>query len=333
MRVLVTGGVGYVGSHTVVALHEAGHEVVVVDNFSNCSRRTADALRSLTTADLAVVEADACDRGMLDALFAEQRFDAVVHFAALKAVSESVEKPLDYYRNNLMSTIALAQTMAAHGVARIVFSSSCTVYGEPQTVPVTEATPTGAAQSPYGHTKHMCEQILADASAALGLEVAALRYFNPVGAHPSSLIGEDPSGIPNNLVPRVMQAADGRLERLLVYGGDYDTPDGSAVRDYLHVMDLAEAHAAALDALSEGALSGFAPVNLGTGVGHSVLELISVAERVVGAAIPHEIVGRRPGDVERIWADPTFAAEALGWRAERDLPQMLADHWNFQRRS
>jgi len=332
MTVLVTGGLGYVGSHCVVALHEAGREMVVVDNFSNSSQRTVDALRSLTRPDLQVVDADVCDRGRLDLLFAEHRFDSVVHFAALKAVAESVEKPLDYYRNNLTSTIALLEAMVAHGVSAFLFSSSCTVYGQPDEIPVTESTPAGAAQSPYGHTKGMCEQILADASAAFGIDVATLRYFNPVGAHPSSLIGEDPAGIPNNLVPRVMQVADGQMDKLLVYGGDYDTPDGSAIRDYLHVMDLAEAHAAALDAVAGGRLRGFTPVNLGTGVGYSVLELLEVAGEVVGAPIPHEIVGRRPGDVEKIWADPSFAAEVLGWRTRRDLRQMLADHWNFQRR-
>jgi UDP-glucose 4-epimerase len=328
MATLVTGGAGYIGSHTVVALHETGREVVVIDNLSHSSAGAIDAVRALTTPDLVFVEGDLLDRATLDRVFATHDIDEVVHFAAFKAVGESVEKPLDYYRNNLGSTINVADAMAAHGVGRLVFSSSCTVYGQPEEIPVTEAAPTGA-ESPYGWTKYMSEQILADAARALPLDVVLLRYFNPVGAHPSGSIGEDPNGIPNNLVPFVMQVAVGRLEKVRVFGADYDTRDGSGVRDYIHVMDLAEAHVAALDALAAG-LRGAIPVNIGTGVGNSVLEVIDAAGAAVGTPIPYEIVGRRPGDIAQTWAATDRAAEVLGWRATRDLDEMLRDHWRWQ---
>ena len=328
MATLVTGGAGYIGSHTAVALHESGREVVVIDNLANASPAAVDALRSLTTPDLTFVEGDLLDAATVDALFDRHDIDDVVHFAAYKAVGESVEKPIEYYRNNLGSTIGLVDAMVSHGVGRLVFSSSCTVYGQPQEMPVTEAAPTGA-ESPYGWTKYMSEQILVDAARALPLDVALLRYFNPVGAHPSGSLGEDPNGIPNNLVPYVMQVAAGRLEKVRVFGGDYDTPDGSGVRDYVHVMDVAEAHVAALDALDRG-LSGAVPINIGTGVGHSVLELIEAASAAVGRPIPHEIVDRRPGDIAQTWAATDRAAELLGWRASRDLADMMRDHWNWQ---
>lgn len=328
MATLVTGGAGYIGSHTAVALHEAGREVVVIDNLANSSLQAVDALRSLTTSDLTFVEGDLLDAATVDALFERHEIDDVVHFAAYKAVGESVEKPIEYYRNNLGSTIGLVDAMVSHGVERLVFSSSCTVYGQPEEMPVTEAAPTGA-ESPYGWTKYMSEQILVDAALALPLDVVLLRYFNPVGAHPSGSLGEDPNGIPNNLVPYVMQVAAGRLEKVRVFGGDYETPDGSGVRDYVHVMDVAEAHVAALDALDRG-LTGAVPVNIGTGVGHSVLELIEAAGAAVGRPIPHEIVDRRPGDIAQTWAATDKAAELLGWRASRDLAEMMRDHWNWQ---
>jgi UDP-glucose 4-epimerase len=331
MATLVTGGAGYIGSHTAVALHETGRDVVVIDNFSNSGPKAVDALRVLTTPDLAFVEGDLLDSDAVRRVFRDHDIDEVIHFAAYKAVGESVAKPLDYYRNNLGSTIGLVEAMVEYEVSRLVFSSSCTVYGQPDEIPVTEAAPTGA-ESPYGWTKYMSEQILTDASAALPLDVVLLRYFNPVGAHPSGTLGEDPNGIPNNLVPFVMQVAVGRMEQVRVFGTDYDTPDGSGVRDYIHVMDLAEAHVAALDALASG-LSGAVPINVGTGVGSSVLEVIKAASDAVGAEIPYEVVDRRPGDIAKTWAATDYAAEVLGWRATRDLDEMLRDHWRWQSRN
>jgi len=328
MATLVTGGAGYIGSHTVVALNEAGRDVVVIDNFSNSSAKAVDALRALTTPDLVFVEGDLLDAATVDRVFADHDIDEVVHFAAYKAVGESVAKPIEYYRNNLGSTLTLVDAMAEHDVGRLVFSSSCTVYGQPEENPVSESAPTGA-ESPYGWTKYMSEQILADATNAIPLDVVLLRYFNPVGAHPSGAIGEDPNGIPNNLVPFVMQVAVGRLDKVRVFGGDYETPDGSGVRDYIHVMDLAEAHVAALDALA-GGLRGATPINIGTGVGNSVLEVIEAAGAAVGAPIPYEIVQRRPGDIAQTWAATDRAAELLGWRSTRDLDDMLRDHWRWQ---
>ncbi|MDW3217967.1 MAG: UDP-glucose 4-epimerase GalE [Acidimicrobiales bacterium] len=329
MATLVTGGAGYIGSHTAVALHDAGRDVVIVDNLSNSSPKAVDAVRALTTEDLAFVEADLLDTDALVRIFADHTIDEVVHFAAHKAVGESVEKPLTYYRNNLGSTIGLVEAMAEHGVSKLVFSSSCTVYGEPDVVPVTESAPTGA-QSPYGWTKYMSEQILRDAAGAMPLDVVLLRYFNPVGAHPSGTIGEDPNGIPNNLVPFVMQVAVGRLDQVRVFGDDYDTPDGTGVRDYIHVMDLAEAHVAALEALASGRLRGAHPVNVGTGNGYSVLEVIRAASQAVGRDLPYEVVGRRPGDIAKTWAATDHAADVLDWRARRGIDEMLADHWRWQ---
>ena len=331
MAVLVTGGAGYIGSHTAVALHEAGREVVLIDNFSNSSPKAVDAVRALTTDSMPIVEADLLDSDAVTRVFKDHDIDEVIHFAAYKAVGESVEKPLDYYRNNLGSTIGLVDAMVEAGVSKLVFSSSCTVYGQPDVVPVTEASPTGA-ESPYGWTKYMSEQILSDAAAALDLDVVLLRYFNPVGAHESGTLGEDPNGIPNNLVPFVMQVAVGRLEKIKIFGGDYDTADGTAVRDYIHVVDLAEGHVAALDALS-GSMSGCTAVNLGTGVGSTVLDVVNAASEAVGFPIPHEVVDRRAGDVEKIYAEPGYAEEVLGWRTSRNLSDMMRDHWNWQRQN
>lgn len=329
MAVLVTGGAGYIGSHTAIALHESGREVVILDNLRNSSAAAVDAVRSLTTPDMVFVEGDAGDQATLDEVFSTHDIDEVVHFAALKAVGESAEIPLDYFANNIGSTIAVARAMLQHGVRKFVFSSSATVYGDPDTVPVAEDASTGAT-NPYGRTKLMSEQILRDVAAADDLDVVLLRYFNPVGAHESGTIGEDPVGIPNNLVPFVMQVAVGRREQLNVFGDDYDTPDGTCIRDYVHVVDLAEGHVAALDAL-DGTLKGACTaVNLGTGVGSSVLEVIAAAEVAIGAPIPKEIVGRRAGDVDRCYADPSYAQAALGWKASRDLATMLRDHWNWQ---
>ncbi|MEM9521654.1 MAG: UDP-glucose 4-epimerase GalE [Actinomycetota bacterium] len=329
MAVLVTGGAGFIGSHTAVALHESGRDVVLLDNLHNASAAAVDAVRALTTPDMAFVEGDLLDASMLDAVFNDYAIDEVIHFAAYKAVGESVAKPLEYYGNNLGSTIGVAQAMARHEVDRLVFSSSCTVYGQPDQVPVTEAAPTGA-ESPYGWTKYMSEQILADASAASDLDVALLRYFNPVGAHRSGTLGEDPNGIPNNLVPFVMQVAVGRLDHVRVFGDDYDTHDGTGVRDYIHVMDLAEAHVAALDGLANGSIDGAVPINVGTGVGYSVLDVVKAASAAVGRELPYEVVDRRPGDIAKTWAATETAAELLGWRSTRDLEEMVADHWRWQ---
>ena len=329
MAVLVTGGAGYIGSHTAVALGETGRDVVIVDNFVNSSPRAVDAVRALTTAEVALVEADLCDGDAVRRVFARHPITEVVHFAAYKAVAESVDEPLAYYRNNLDSLLGLLEAMLDNGVGRLVHSSSCTVYGQPEVLPVSESAPVGA-ESPYGRTKLMSEQIITDVCAVRPMDAMMLRYFNPVGAHPSGEIGEDPAGEPANLVPRIMLAAAGRAERLRVYGGDYDSTDGTAVRDYVHVMDLAEGHAAALDA--DIAPKRSRVYNLGTGSGTTVLQVLAAAAYAVGAPIPHEIAERRPGDVEACWADCTRAREELAWQARRTLPQMLADHWHFASR-
>ena len=331
MAVLVTGGAGYLGTHTAVALHEAGHRVVLLDDLSNSSERAVDAVRSLVGADagsdVPFVFGDAADVDLVSRAITEHGVDEVVHFAAYKSVSQSVERPLAYFANNMGSLIGVVEAMEATGIRRLVFSSSCTVYGEPAEVPVTESSPTGAA-NPYGWTKLHGEQFLKQVAAAGGLDVMLLRYFNPVGAHPSGILGEDPQGIPTNLVPFLMQVAVGVQERLRVFGGDYDTPDGSPVRDYLHVVDLAEGHVAALNAL--GSNPGCTTLNLGTGRGYSVLEVVAAAEAVLGRPVPHEVVGRRPGDVARIWAGIDLAEQVLGWSATRDLTEMLTDHWRWQ---
>jgi UDP-glucose 4-epimerase len=327
-RALVTGGAGYIGSHTCVTLLEAGWDVVIVDNLSNSSEVAVERLRELVPGGgLTFVEGDLLDAATLDRCFAEG-IDAVVHFAGCKAVGESVAVPLKYYENNVAATVELLKAMQRHDVRRLVFSSSCTVYGAPDVVPVTEAAPIGAA-SPYGRSKLYIEEMLRDVAASEpGWHIALLRYFNPVGAHPSGRIGEDPRGIPNNLMPFAMQVAVGRRDVLTVFGGDYDTPDGTCIRDYIHVMDLAEGHLAALAALDR--IEGAVPVNLGTGIGYSVLDLVTAASKAVGRDIPYVIGDRRPGDVEAVWSDPAFAKELLGWEAVRSLDEMCADNWRWQ---
>jgi len=327
-RALVTGGAGYIGSHTCVTLLEDGWDVVVVDNLANSSAVAIDRLRELVPgASLTFVEGDLLDAAVLDRCFAGG-IDAVVHFAGCKAVGESVAVPLKYYENNLAATVELLKAMQRHDVRRLVFSSSCTVYGAPDRVPVTEDAPIGAA-SPYGRTKLYIEEMLRDVAASEpGWHVALLRYFNPVGAHPSGRIGEDPRGIPNNLMPFAMQVAVGRRDRLTVFGGDYATPDGTCIRDYIHVMDLAEGHLAALDALDR--IDGAVAVNLGTGIGYSVLDLVHAASKAVGRDIPYVIGDRRAGDVEAVWSDPSFARDLLGWHASRSLDEMCADNWRWQ---
>lgn len=328
MATLVTGGAGYVGSHTVVTLHDSGREVVVLDDFSAAPRRTVDALRSLTLRSLRVVEADAADAPAVDAVLQRHEIDSVIHFAALKSAPESLADPIRYYSRNLASTMVLAEACARHGVRRFVFSSSAAVYGTPATLPVTEEAP-AAPQSPYGASKQMCERILADTAAAVGGQAVMLRYFNPVGAHPSGRLGEDPLGTPENLVPRVMQTLLALRGPVPVFGSDYDTRDGTAVRDYVHVMDVAEAHTAVLDAaLGERSSRAY---NVGTGRGSTVLEVLAAASQAAGRPVPHEMRGRRPGDAAAIWADCARAARELRWTPRRGLQEMLDDHWSFAR--
>ncbi len=328
LKVLLTGGAGYIGSHTAVECLAAGHEVVVFDNLSNSSPKSLERVAQIAGRPVAFVEGDIRDRAALARLFADHAIDAVVHFAGLKAVGESVEQPLRYYDNNIAGSIALFETMAAAGVKSVVFSSSATVYGDPARVPITEDFPLSAT-NPYGWSKLFIETMLRDvAHADAGWKVALLRYFNPVGAHASGLIGEDPRGIPNNLMPYIAQVAVGRRAQLSVFGGDYPTPDGTGVRDYIHVVDLARGHVAALNKLA--GLAGVHTWNLGTGRGVSVLEMVRAFEAASGRPVPYQIVERRAGDVAQCWADPARAAADLGWRAEYDLARMCADAWRWQ---
>lgn len=329
VRVLVTGGAGYIGSHTVLALVGAGHEVEIVDSFVNAKRSVLPRLTELAGRPLTCHEVDLCDRERTDALLAGRAFDAVVHFAGFKAVGESVEQPLAYYDNNLGSTLSLLAAMRTHGVRHLVFSSSATVYGDHARAPFTEDLPT-TATNPYGWTKVMIEQILRDLAASdPSWRFALLRYFNPVGAHASGRIGEDPRGIPNNLVPFIAQVAVGRRDELAVFGGDYPTPDGTCLRDYIHVEDLAAGHVAALERI-RGGDEPIGTWNLGTGRGSSVLEMVAAFARAVGREIPHRIVARRPGDIAVSFADPSRAREELGWQAARDIDDMCVDTWRWQ---
>lgn len=327
--ILVTGGAGYIGSHTCVALLEAGHEVLVVDNLSNGSEealRRVERIAGRRLAGFHVV--DIRDRAALGQIFRQYPIEVVVHFAALKAVGESVQHPVRYYDNNVAGTIALVEVMQAAGVHRLVFSSSATVYGDPASVPISESFPTSAT-NPYGWSKLMTEQVLRDLVASSPeWRVVLLRYFNPVGAHPSGTIGEDPLGLPNNLMPYVSQVAVGKLECLRVFGNDYPTPDGSGVRDYIHVVDLAEGHVCAVERID--ALERCACINLGTGRGYSVLEVIAAFEQASGRRVPYEVVARRAGDVAQCWADPALAEAVLGWRARHDLASMCRDAWAWQ---
>jgi UDP-glucose 4-epimerase len=330
-RLLVTGGAGYIGSHTAVALLEAGHEVVSLDNYSNSSPRALERVSRIAGRPLTAVEGDVRDGALLKRLFSQQPFDGVIHFAALKAVGESVSKPLAYYDNNVAGTLALLQAMQSAAVTCFVFSSSATVYGAPDELPITEQAPIRST-NPYGATKVMVEQMLRDlATADAAWSVVSLRYFNPIGAHPSGEIGEDPNDIPNNLFPFICQVAAGRRERLAVFGNDWPTADGTGVRDYLHVVDLAAGHLRAFDFARRR--RGFTPVNLGTGRGVSVLQLVHAFKAATGRSIPFSIVERRPGDIAACWADPSVAARLLGWRAERSIEQACADGWRWQSRN
>lgn len=330
MRVLVSGGAGYIGSHTVLKLIASGHDVVVVDDFSNSKPTVVGRLEALSGTHVPVHSFDLTDVDKTERLFAHEQIDAVVHFAGLKAVGESVAKPIEYYRNNLDSTLSLLAAMRRHGVHRLVFSSSATVYGENAPVPYREDYEHLSSSSPYGQTKVMIERIMSDVAAASdGLRVALLRYFNPVGAHPSGQIGEDPQGIPNNLMPFIAQVAVGRREKLTVFGDDYPTADGTCERDYLHVEDLAAGHVAALEHLDD-MVTAVRAFNLGTGTGTSVLAMLKAFERAVGRELPYEVGPRRAGDLAAFWADPSRANDELGWRAVKTIDDMCADTWRWQ---
>ena len=334
-KVLVTGGAGYIGSHTAVALHEAGFMPVLVDNLHNSKASAVDGVRAIVGDDVPFESLDIRNAPELNALFERHDFVGVLHFAAHKAVGESMAKPAMYASNNVGGLGVLLEVASAHEVDNIVFSSSCTVYGEPEDMPVAESAPFQRAESPYGWTKQACERVLEDHAAANGAShVALLRYFNPIGAHPSAHIGELPLGVPNNLIPFLTQAVSGIRKALMVFGGDYDTPDGTCIRDYLHVMDLAEAHVAALTWCLDQPddRSVIRPFNLGTGKGASVLEVIQGFERATGQKVPYTMGGRREGDVVAIWADPSRAADELGWRTTRSLETSLADAWRWQER-
>ncbi len=328
MRILVTGGAGYIGSHTCLELLRAGYQVIVVDNLSNSKEVSLQRVQELAGKPLQFYRVDLLDRQALAQVFDDNAIEAVIHFAGLKAVGESVSVPLRYYQNNVAGTLVLCEVMQAHGVKELVFSSSCTVYGQPQRVPITEDFPLSAT-NPYGRSKLMIEEILRDLHASdPAWNIILLRYFNPVGAHPSGRIGEDPRGIPNNLMPYITQVAVGRLAELSVFGADYPTRDGTGVRDYIHVVDLALGHLAAVRKLAQK--PGVVAYNLGTGRGYSVLEMVAAFERACGKVIPYRITPRRPGDIAETYADPTLAQTELGWSAVRGLDEMCADAWRWQ---
>jgi UDP-glucose 4-epimerase len=334
-KILVTGGTGYIGSHTVVELQQSGYEVIVVDDLSNSSIEVLDNIEKITGIKPAFEKFDLADREKTSEFFSRNNdIKAIIHFAASKAVGESVEKPLLYYRNNLVSLMNILENQLEHNIPNIVFSSSCTVYGQPDQLPVTEQTPRKDAESPYGNTKRVNEDILKDTvSANPQLKAIALRYFNPIGAHPSALIGELPLGVPQNLVPFITQSAAGLRGELKVFGNDYNTPDGSAVRDYINVVDLAKAHVVAIERLlSEKNKAGYEVFNLGTGEGLSVLQIVEGFEKATGIKVNYRIIDRRPGDIEKIWADTTYANQELGWKAETGLEETLLSAWNWEKR-
>ena len=327
--ILITGGAGYIGSHAAVVLLQAGFDVVVIDNLCNSSRESLGRVQQITGKPLTFLKGDIRDRAFLQQVFAQHVIDAVMHFAGLKAVGESVQKPLEYYSTNVYGTTALCEAMAAANVFTMIFSSSCTVYGEPKQIPVTENQPTGQPTNPYGRSKLMAEQVLMDLYASdPRWSIALLRYFNPIGAHESGLIGENPNGIPNNLMPYITQVAVGRLKQLKVFGNDYSTPDGTGVRDYIHVMDLVEGHLAALLTLQNK--NGVNIWNLGTGAGYSVLQIVRAFEATSGRHVPYAFAPRRAGDIAEIYADPKKAQTELGWAAKRDLNVMTQDAWRWQ---
>lgn len=329
MNVLVTGGIGYIGSHTCVQMMEAGMKPIIIDNLCNANIAVLERIETLSGEPATFYQGDIRDEAFLDSLFRQHDIQAVIHFAGLKAVGESVSKPLDYYDNNVNGSLVLARCMRKAGVKRLIFSSSATVYGDPAQVPITESSPTGATTNPYGRSKHMVEQCLSDLYyAEKDWSITLLRYFNPVGAHPSGLMGEDPQGTPNNLMPFIAQVAVGRREKLLVFGNDYPTVDGTGVRDYIHVMDVADGHIAALQKVGEKA--GLHIYNLGTGQGSSVLEMVDAFSKASGKAVPYELCPRRPGDIAQCWASTEKAERELGWKATRTVAEMASDTWNWQ---
>ena len=331
MAILVTGGAGFIGSHTAVELLKEGKEIVLLDNLFNASEKAVDRIRELSGKDFPFYKTDILDREGLEELFGREQIDSCIHFAGYKAVGESVEKPWEYYNNNLSGTLTLVDVMRKHGVKKIIFSSSSTVYGAPDKVPVTEETPKKPCTNPYGWTKSMLEQILTDIQKAdPEWSVVLLRYFNPIGAHESGMLGENPNGIPNNLMPYITQVAVGKLPKLGVFGNDYPTPDGTGIRDYIHVVDLAIGHVKALKKLEE---SGLFVYNLGTGKGYSVLDIVKSFEKATGKKVPYEIKPRRAGDIAVNYANADKAKEELGWVAERDILQMCIDSWNFQQKN
>lgn len=328
--ILVAGGAGYIGSHTCVELLQAGYDVVVVDNLSNSSQESLNRVEKITGKSVKFYEADVADKEAMNKIFNENDIFGVINFAGLKAVGESVEKPLEYYQNNITGTLNMCEVMRKHGVKNIIFSSSATVYGDPETVPITEECPKGVCTNPYGWTKSMLEQILTDIQKADNeWNVILLRYFNPIGAHKSGLMGEDPNGIPNNLMPYVMKVAIGQLPQVNVFGNDYDTPDGTGVRDYIHVVDLADGHVKAIKKLEEN--PGLKIYNLGTGIGYSVLDVIKNVSKAVGKEIPYVIAPRRAGDIAQCYADASLAKKELGWEAKNGIKEMCEDSWNWQK--
>jgi len=332
-KILVTGGTGFIGSHTVVELQQNGYEVVIVDNLSNSTIDVLDNITKITGITPAFEQFDLADAALTaDFLKRNSDISGIIHFAAFKAVGESMEKPLLYYRNNLQSLINLLDGMKSNGIANMVFSSSCTVYGQPDELPVTEQAPIKQAWSSYGNTKQMCEEILRFTTLAHPIHAIALRYFNPIGAHETALIGELPLGVPNNLVPFITQTAIGKRQCLSVFGSDYNTPDGTAIRDYIHVVDIAKAHVVAVERMLNGKSKLDLEIfNLGTGTGYSVLDVINAFERVTGEKLNYKIVPRRPGDIEMVWADTRFANEELGWKAEKDIDEMMFSAWKWEK--
>ncbi len=332
-KILVTGGAGYIGSHTVVELQQHGYDVVIVDNLSNSSIEVLDNIAAITGVKPAFEQFDLSDESLTADFFNRHSdLDGIIHFAAYKAVGESMEKPLEYYRNNVKSLLNMIDGMKTHGIENLVFSSSCTVYGQPDELPVTEKAPIKPAWSPYGNTKQMCEDILRFSTQSYPVKAIALRYFNPIGAHHTALIGELPLGVPNNLVPFITQTAIGKRQCLSVFGSDYDTPDGTAIRDYIHVVDLAKAHLIAVERMLGGKSKLKLEIfNLGTGTGYSVLDVIKSFEKVTGEKLNYKIVPRRPGDVEKVWANTQFANDELGWKAEKGIDEMMLSAWNWEK--
>ena len=330
MNILLTGGAGYIGSHTIIELDKKGHSVVVVDNLVNSNKEALRRVGEIIGKNIPFVQADVRDRAAMEAVFADNAIDAVIHFAGLKAVGESVAKPLEYYENNMNATFVLLDVMRSHGCKNIIFSSSATVYGNPAEIPITEDCPKGQCTSPYGQTKSMLEEVLKDVQKAdPEWNVVMLRYFNPIGAHKSGRIGENPNGIPNNLMPYITQTAVGLRKELGIFGNDYDTPDGTGVRDYIHVVDLASAHVAALQAIQRNC--GLAVYNIGTGRGYSVLDVVKAFEKVNNVNVPYSIKPRRPGDIATCYCNPAKAKAELGWEAQYDIEDMCRDSWNWQK--